>query len=125
MKKTFSLIVILIISITAIAQAATFTKRNYEEIFLYHEFARSDDRGWLEDAETLSTVAVTCYDSASVDKSSTMISDATIITGNQTSSRVKYKVKAGTAGETYTIKIKVVTSTGQKFEDQVTLKVVS
>lgn len=95
------------------------TKTPYEEIFRYHQFRRADGRGWLNDQETLSTVAVTVKDSAGVDQSSTMVSGAAVY--QQT--YAVYMLKAGTSGTAYTVNIRATTSNGQKFEDSLILAV--
>jgi len=96
-------------------------KSAYEEFFRYHEFKRPDGKGWLGDEETASTAAVTIFEKDSgQDLSASMIS-AVSPYGN---TKVKYMIKAGTAGKIYTIKIKITTSMGQKFEDTLDFKVI-
>lgn len=97
-----------------------FQKYAYEELWRYYAFARADGKDGLITGEELSTVAVTCLDSTGTDKSSTMISDAAIHT---TKTTAVYKLKGGTAGETYTVVVKVVTTNGQKIEGTATVEV--
>lgn len=93
-----------------------FTKTAYEEIFRYREFRRPDGRGWLDENETISAAAVKCYElPALTDSSTTMISDVAAY-GNP-ATKVKYKIKAGTAGKRYRVNFRITTSSGQKFED--------
>lgn len=96
------------------------TKRAYEEFFRYHDFQRSDGNGWLNTDETLTSGTVTAADKlTAADVSATMISSVSVYA----STKMKYMLKAGTSGRTYVITIRVVTSNGQKFEDQVEVKV--
>jgi hypothetical protein len=91
---------------------ADFEKYAYEEVYRYYEFERTDGKDGLAESETISTQAVTCEDENGVDCTSTMISNASIVDGTM----VKYLLKAGTAGQSYTVIVKVVTSNGQKLE---------
>lgn len=97
-----------------------FQKYAYEELWRYYAFARADGKDGLITGEELSTVAVTCLDSTGTDKSSTMISDAAVHT---TKTTAIYKLKGGTAGETYTVVVKVTTTNGQKIEGTATVEV--
>jgi uncharacterized protein YndB with AHSA1/START domain len=90
-------------------------KTSYEEIFRYHEFSRPDGNGWLSTGEYLSSVTMTATDEAGGDVTSTIIDSAMVSPTNGT--KVRYKLKGGTLGSIYTLNIKVVTSAGQKFED--------
>lgn len=90
-------------------------KTSYEEIFRYHEFLRPDGGGWLSTGETLSSVSMTATTEVGVDATSTIIDSAVVYPTGGTA--VKYKLKGGVLGTTYLLNIKVVTSTGQKFED--------
>jgi len=96
-----------------------FTKTAYEEFFRYHDFKRTDGQGWLGDGETVATVIVTAFDSEGTEVTTSMISS----TGPYNSTMAKFWVKAGTAGKTYTIKIKITSSAGQKFQENITLVV--
>lgn len=87
-------------------------KYAYEELILFRQFRRADGKGWLGTTETLSSVAVTATDSAGNDLSSAMISGDVVYSNTY----VQFHLLGGTAGETYTVTIKVVTSTGQKLE---------
>jgi hypothetical protein len=91
---------------------ADFTKYAYEEVYRYYEFKRTDGKDGLAGGEILSTCAVTCLDANGADQSATMISGATIVNSTQ----VSYLLKAGTAGQSYTVVVKVVTSSSQKLE---------
>lgn len=97
------------------------TKTAYEEFFRYHEFKRPDGKGWLADEETISTAAVTIIEKETgQDVSASMVSSVSTY-GN---TKVKYMLKAGAAGKTYIATIKITTSTGQKFEDALEIKVI-
>lgn len=97
------------------------TKNAYEEFFRYHEFLRTDGKGWLNASETISTCTVTIADKATgTDASGAMISD--VAPYNNTA--VRYKLKAGAAGTIYIIKIQITSSNNQKFEDTLELKVI-
>ena len=98
-----------------------FTKYEYEEVFRYYDFEREDGLDGLGDGETLSSVAVTCQDADGADCSADMISDAAIVSGTF---KASYKLKAGTAGETYTVVVQVETSEGQKLEGRATIEVI-
>ena len=94
--------------------AGTITKTNYEEFYRYHDFA-----DWLDGTETISSCEVKIYErDTGTDVSSTLVSNVICQTP-----KVIYKLKGGTAGKLYTIKIKITSSTGQKFEDWMELKV--
>lgn len=98
------------------------TKQAYEEFWRYHEFLRSDNKGWLASGETVSTCAVLVKDKASgEDVSATMVSGA--VPNGTPQTQVKYYLKGGVAGTTYIVEIRIVTSTGQKFEDEIEVKV--
>jgi len=97
---------------------STIQKRSYEEIFYTHQFRRTDGNGWLGSSEKLSECAVAVLDSDGSEQAS-MVSDAEVASDTY----VKYKLKAGTDGETYTVRIRGVSSDGNKFEDRVTLAV--
>lgn len=98
-----------------------FTKYAYEEVFRYYDFERSDSLDGLADGETLSSVTVTCKDTAGNDCTSAMISNSAVVSS---SAKAVYKLKAGTAGTSYIIYVKGVTSEGQKMEGRVTVDVV-
>ncbi len=98
-------------------------KTAYEQFWQYHEFHRSDDQGWLNESETITSAAVTVANKATgTDVSSSMVSDATPY--GTPATKVAYWLKGGTAGTNYIITIKIVTSNGQKFEDRVELRVI-
>jgi hypothetical protein len=93
-----------------------FTKRPHEEIFRYHEFRRSDGRGWLNDEEALAECTVTAAEKKTgTDVTSAMISLAAVY--NDTA--VRYLVAGGASGTSYVITIRAVTSNAQKFDDRV------
>lgn len=98
-----------------------FRKYAYEELWLYYAFARADGKDGLAAGETISSVAVTCLDSGGVDKSATMISDAAV---HSPATTIIYKLKGGTAGSTYTVVVKAVTTEGQKIEGTSTVEVI-
>jgi hypothetical protein len=100
---------------------ADFEKYPYEEVFRYYEFARTDGRDGLASDETLSSCTVACVDADGTDCSTAMISNAAVVENTQ----VKYKLKAGSAGTSYTVIVKAVTSTGQKLEGTASIDVVS
>jgi len=80
-----------------------------EEFFRYHDFAL-----WLNESETLSSGEVKAYEKDSgIDVSSTIISDVSVYS----STKIKYKLKAGDAEKIYILKIRAISSNGQKFED--------
>lgn len=94
------------------------SKTSYEEIFRYHEFYRSDGKGWLTASETIITAAVTAKEKdTGADVSAAMISDVAPYGSPLT--KVKYKLKAGTADKVYIITIQITTSNNQKFEDNI------
>jgi hypothetical protein len=100
--------------------STTFTKEAYEEIWMTHQFRRTDGKGWLGSSETLTGTPDVAVLDADGDTVATMVSDVSALSDT----KVKYKLKAGTAGETYTIRIRTgATSDGNKFEDNITLTV--
>ena len=93
-----------------------FTKSVYEEFFRYHDFSN-----WLNESETLSTGNVIVLNKETEeDVSDSMVSDIEVYDDV----KVKYLIKGGTTGTTYTVKIQCTTINGQKFEDQIELKVI-
>lgn len=123
---TFQLLLLLLFAATAWAEPIT--KTSSEIIPQYQEFRRSDGNGWLADGETIGTQStdytVKCYErDTGTETSSTMISNITVTDGNDTRSRVTYKIKAGAAGKNYIIKIIIKTSAGHTFEYWRELKV--
>lgn len=122
MNKTIVLIIVLFLLLSSVCLAATdFIKTPYEEFYRYHDFYRTDGKGWLASGEVITTItSIASYNKISgTETTSTMISDTSITDGNATASRVIYRIKAGTASMNYLIKIKIVTSAGRKFEDWV------
>jgi len=120
MKKIFTrvlFVVLIVIVIVCNAMAANiFTKTAYEEFYRYHDFAN-----WLQSGEVLSSQIVTIYEkNTGAEETTTMISGTSVQT-----TKVLYKIKAGIANKTYMIKIKVITNTGQKFEDQLECKILA
>jgi hypothetical protein len=98
---------------------ADFEKYAYEEVFRYYEFARTDGRDGLASSETLVSQTVTCADESGSDCTAAMISDT-----SYSGTKVIYKLKAGTAGKSYTITVKAVTSNGQKLEGTADIDVI-
>ena len=85
------------------------------------EFRTLDFSLQLASGETISSATVTISElHTGIDTSATMISG--VAPYNSTS--VKYKLSGGTADTTYQRIIRVVTSTGQKLEEQLQVKVV-
>jgi hypothetical protein len=98
------------------------TKQAYEEFWRYHNFLRSDGNGWLAVGETVSTCTVLVKEKITgTDVSATMVSG--VVPDGTPVTRVKYYLKGGVSGTTYIIEIRCVTSTGQKFEDEIEVKV--
>lgn len=93
-------------------------KRSWEDYFRYHQFRRTDGRGWLNSSETIASVnSVTCREKdTGTDSTAAMISDEAVYSGDNTS--VLYKLKGGTPGIVYVINFKITSSNGQKFEDE-------
>lgn len=83
------------------------------------EFRMFDFSPQLTDGETLSAVEVKAYSQQGEDMSATMIID--VAPYNNTS--VRYKIKGGVAGQTYTRVFRVTTSNGQKLEDEALIRV--
>ena len=98
----------------------TISKKAYEEIWMTHQFRRADGKGWVGSSEILSgTPTVDVLDSTGATVAE-MSSDVSVVSDT----KVKYKLKAGAAGETYTIRIRTgETSDGNKFEDNISLAV--
>ena len=118
----FLLASLLVCQFASYVYAADVVKRESEEFYRYHEFQRSDGKGWLGTGETITTCdSVKTYEQdTDTETSSSMISDVAVDTDT---TRCKYKLKAGTSGKEYYIKIRIISSTGQKFEDVLTLEV--
>lgn len=93
-----------------------FIKTPYEEFFRYHDFDN-----WLNESETLiSGDVIVLEKETGEDVSDSMVSDIEI----DDDTKVKYLIKSGEAGKTYTVEIQCITSNGQKFEDQIELRVI-
>lgn len=114
--------ILLSVIICESAFSADVVKRVSEEFYRYHEFQRSDSKGWLNAGETITTCdSVKVYEQdTGTETTSSMISDVAVDTDT---TRCIYKLKAGTSGKEYYLKIKITSSTGQKFEDVITLEV--
>ena len=98
-----------------------FRKYAYEERYRSYEFARTDGLDGLADGETIASHAVTCAESKTgTDRTSTMISNTSVVSGTQ----VTYLLKGGTAGTTYTITVTAVTTLGQKIKGVVDIAVI-
>lgn len=89
-----------------------FVKPAYNEEFRICDFSN------ILDTDTIVTPSAVIYDSLGVDVSATMISDVTVYTGNK---GVRYKLKGGTAGNSYNLSVRVTTTAGQKFEEPFTV----
>jgi len=100
---------------------ATIDKPAYNEEYRTCEFRRPDGTGPLNSTETIaSVVSVTCVErDAGTDRTATMIANAAIYNNTQ----VKYQIKGGTAGVTYTRIIRIISSNNQKIEDRMNVKV--
>jgi hypothetical protein len=98
----------------------TFRKSSYEKMYRYFEFSRPDGQDGLQTDEAIISWNVTSTDNADdSDVTATMILE-TSITGT---TMIVYLLSGGTVGHTYTVKIQVVTSRGQKFEGSLTVSV--
>jgi len=94
--------------------AHTLTKQPSEIFSFNMDFGKM-----LASTETISTRTVTAVISGtSTDATSTVIDSSAI-----SSSIIQVKVKAGATGTSYKITIKITTSTGNVFEDEVTMTV--
>lgn len=100
----------------------TIEKPAWNEEYRTCEFRRPDGKGPLNDTETVTSVsaALVVDRSTGTDCSAAMIAEATPYNSTQ----VKYKLKGGTAGETYFRTIRIVTSNGQKLEDKALVKII-
>jgi hypothetical protein len=96
-----------------------FEKYAYEEVFRYYEFKRTDGKDGLATGETITAHTVTCADADGLDCSAAMISSTSVVDDT----RVTYKLKAGEAGETYTVTVTATTSAGQKLKGVVKIRV--
>lgn len=91
-----------------VAFAASFDKAAYEEFYRYYEF-----KNIMGAQETVSSATVIIRDATTgADMSSSMVSD---VSADKTS--VIYKIKGGSPGHSYTVTVRVVTSSGQKFSN--------
>ena len=97
-----------------------FEKREWEEIYRYHEFKRSDGNGWLITGETIVSPTITVTEKNSTIAIAGMI-DNIEIDGTQ----ISYLVKGGTKNKDYILYIQITTSLGQKLEDVVEMSVVN
>ena len=96
-------------------------KPAYNEEFRTCEFLRPDGQGQLNGSEIVSSAAVLCLDrSTGADMSAAMIS--TVAPYNST--QVRYKVIGGTAGKVYILRVRGVTSNGQKLEEPFELRII-
>ena len=123
-KKMVFLLVFILLSFNQLFAHPPIDKRSTESFYRYHEFRRTDGQGWLASGEYISTATVTAYEkNRPIAVTSTMVSGTEVIDGNSTKTKVKFLLKAGTSGKTYVIKINVVTSADQIFEDWYEVKV--
>jgi hypothetical protein len=99
---------------------ADFTKYAYEERWRYYEFQRDDGKDGLATGETIATHAVAIADANGADCTTAMISSTSVVDDT----RVAYLLKAGVAGQTYTLTVTAVTSEGQKLKGVVEISVV-
>lgn len=94
---------------------ATFTKQPYEEFEVAVDFSEN-----METDEVISSKTVTAVDKDDEDVTATIIASSAIEGTNQVSA----VVKAGTSSASYyTITFKCVTSTGAKWQLDVSMKV--
>jgi len=89
-----------------------FVKPSYNEEFRICDFSN------ILGTDTIIVPSAVIYDSLGVDVSATMISDVTVYTGDK---GVRYKLKAGTAGDSYNLLVRATTAAGQKFEEPFTV----
>ena len=86
-----------------------------EEFWIYHDFKRKDNYGWLETSEVISDVVVNILDEDG-DPVAGMCEGATM-----DGTKALVKLKGGESGHDYSIQFLITTDTGQEFEDRVQL----
>lgn len=96
----------------------TFSKTAYEQINRFHDFG-TIPTGWLGPGETVASAAIVVTDSAG-NTHPEMLANV-----SQSGTEALYTIQGGTPGSTYKISIQIVTSSGQQFEDDITLGVKS
>jgi len=89
-------------------------KQSWESIIL--PFDASD---FVDDDDTIAGVDATMYDSKSTDVSAAMIEGVPSFVGTT----VYTQVKAGTDNETYSLRLRITTTAGEKFEDDLQVEV--
>lgn len=96
-----------------------FEKTPYEELFRTRDFSP-----WLESAETISSASVIVTEKNSgADATATMAPSNQVAPHGTPARQVRYKIIGGTAGKTYRIGVRVVTTNGQKLESYIDMKV--
>jgi hypothetical protein len=95
-----------------------YEKTDFEEFYFYRDFDP-----WLPESVTISSVTVKSINKATgADESASMISDAAAY--GTPATKARWKIKAGTSGTTYTVKVQVTCSDGQKLESRMEWKVI-
>lgn len=88
-------------------------KTAYEEFFRYHDFTQ-----WLNEDEEISQTDVTIYNSLGEEEPD-MVNNV----AGYDKKKVRYKLTGGESGKQYRIRIRIVTSNHQRFEDSISLLV--
>lgn len=87
---------------------AIWTKQDWEERILEFDAAPS-----LATGDTVASISGVTVWEGTTDKTITMLSGAASLVGN----KVYAKIIAGTNGHTYSVRVRVVTTNGDKIED--------
>ena len=95
-------------------QTDSWKKTSYEQMIVSF-----DCSNLIATGDTISTAAVTIYDQDEVDVSSTMVNGTASIDGTT----VTQSIKAGTDGQNYLAKLKLVTAAGDNLEDTLNIRV--
>ena len=96
-----------------------YTKFDFEEFWIWHDFKRRDNYGWLENSESISSVEATLL---AINDAGNVV-NTTSLTSQADGTKAKVYIEGGTPGSSYSIQIKITTSTGQVFGDRIPLTV--
>ena len=97
------------------------TKKPYEEYFRYHNFKRKSAGGCLNDDETIeSAIVLVVSANDEDDEYPEMVGTVSVWNGTY----VVYWLKGGEKGKKYEIKVRIVTSNNQKFENDKPIELV-
>lgn len=96
-------------------------KRPWEEVIFYHQFKRVPTPGWLKTGDTIGSIySVKVYDDDGIEKVGAILNSSIL-----DDTKVGYLVGPILDVGLYETRIRIISSSGEKFEDHAALEVIS